>query len=121
MFMRIITLLVTAVLLTGCSTVKKYWPRAHDPVLVSSWVDVKMAVDRVDCSQKDTGWSLAKDPAQRLYLLADFRADPQRDNLKGLRDHIDRMTQGGSKTFCELGKRTADARLSAAKTAWEGR
>jgi hypothetical protein len=31
------------------------------------------------------------------------------------------MNAGGSKTFCELGKKTAAGRISAARTAWEGR
>jgi hypothetical protein len=41
--------------------------------------------------------------------------------MRGLAKHAEKMNQGGSKTFCELGKKTADGRLSAARTAWEGR
>ena len=42
-------------------------------------------------------------------------------NLKGLVAHTDRMTKGGSKAFCELGKRTAAQRINATKLAWQGR
>jgi hypothetical protein len=31
------------------------------------------------------------------------------------------MSKGGSKTFCEIGKKTAKQRIDAAKSAWEGR
>jgi hypothetical protein len=31
------------------------------------------------------------------------------------------MSLGGSKVFCEIGKRTAEQRIEAARSAWEGR
>jgi hypothetical protein len=119
--MKKLILLSILVALTGCSTIKKYWPRAHDPVLVNEWVTTYMSIEAVDCSASPTGWKETVLPAQHLYLLADFRSDPQNENLKGLWDHTKRMSQGGSKMFCEIGKKTAFQRLDAAKTAWEGR
>lgn len=109
------------VLLTGCSTIKKYWPRAHDPVLVEHWVEVQIAVDKVDCSLADTGWKDAVLPSQKLYMLANFREDPQSENLHGLWEHTKRMSKGGSKMFCEIGKNTANQRLKVTHEAWEGR
>ena len=119
--MKNFAVFVAAVLLSGCSTIEKYWPRAHDPVLVDAWVSTYMAVDSVRCSDANTGWVKVKEPSQRLYLLADFRKDPQTDNLRGLRDHVEKMSQGGSVVFCQIGVKTAQARLAVAKTAWEGR
>jgi hypothetical protein len=31
------------------------------------------------------------------------------------------MSHGGSKIFCEIGKKTAEQRIEAAKSAWRGR
>jgi hypothetical protein len=119
--MKTLIIMAALFLITGCSTIEKYWPRDHDPVLVNSWVSVKMALDAVDCGTQPTGWSAVTEHSQRLYLLSDFRSDPQTDNLRGLRDHSQKMAGTTNKTFCQLGKKTAEARLAAARTAWAGR
>lgn len=118
--MRVATVLLL-VLLSGCGTVKKYWPRSHDPVFVSAWVDTKMSLDRVDCKTGPGSWTATATAAERLYRLADFREDPQTDNLKGLWAHAQKMNQGGSTAFCELGRKTAQLRLDQTRTAWESR
>lgn len=118
---KVLAAIVVGLTLTGCSTIQKYWPRAHDPQLVRLWVDTKVSLDRVDCSAEDRGWRTVYDNANTLALYTEFRKDPQAENMKGLANHADKMSQGGSKTFCELGKKTADGRLSAARKAWEGR
>lgn len=119
--MKHLLVALSIILLTGCSTIKKYWPRAHDPVLVDQWVTVSIAVSDVDCTAERTGWTNVVLPAQRLWMLADFREDPQTENLHGLLEHAKKMSKGGSKMFCEIGKNTANQRLQAARSAWEGR
>jgi hypothetical protein len=61
------------------------------------------------------------EPTEHLAQLAEFRRDPQAQNLRGLAAHTVKMSEGGSKMFCELGKKTAAQRLAVARTAWEGR
>jgi len=119
--MKIFSVLIMAVMLTGCSTLQKYWPRAHDPQLVRLWVDTQIALNKVDCSAADRGWHRVSESADTLALYAEFRRDPQAENVKGLAQHADKMNRGGSPAFCELGKKTAEGRLSAARKAWEGR
>lgn len=102
-------------LVTGCSLL----PRAHDPVMFGQLVTVDITIKKVDCDRPD--WKTASTQTQNLAQYATWRQDPQSDNLIGLHNHVERMNQGGSKTFCELGKRTAAGRISAARTAWEGR
>ena len=117
--MKSVLLLVAVVTLTGCSTIKEYWPRAHDPEMFGLLVDTDIAIERVNCELPD--WSKAVDSSTRLARFSDWRGDPQATNLKGLQTHTERMSQGGSKMFCELGKKTAAQRIQAAKSAWEGR
>jgi hypothetical protein len=119
--MKILSILFAVVVLSGCSTIQKYWPRAHDPVLVDRWVSAEVAVSNVDCSSPTGAWRQAQTASQHLYLLAEFRADPQTDNLKGLWQHTQKMNTATNPKFCEIGKKTAQARLAAAHAAWAGR
>jgi hypothetical protein len=122
--MKTIAALFLILVLTGCATVdrvKQMWPRAHDPVLVDRWVEANMAVSDVDCADASRGWIITIKPTEHLAQLAEFRKDPQAANMRGLADHAKKMSQGGSKMFCELGKKTAAQRLAVARTAWEGR
>lgn len=117
--MKRVLLVLAAAALTGCSTIKEYWPRAHDPEMFGMLVDVDIAVERVDCDRPD--WTAATDSARRLARYTEWRQDPQATNIKGLHAHTERMSRGGSRGFCELGKKTAAQRIAAAKSAWEGR
>lgn len=103
------------VALSGCSLL----PRAHDPVMFNQLVTVDIAVSKVNCDAPN--WKLALTTSEQLSRYAKWRKDPQADNLEGLEKHIERMDKGGSKAFCEIGKRTAAGRISAARAAWEGR
>jgi hypothetical protein len=118
---KLLSTLVLVLALSGCSTVQKLWPRAHDPVLVDRWVSTEIAVANVDCATPTGAWTQAQAAAQHLYALAEFRSDPQADNLKGLWLHTQKMNTTTNKTFCEIGKKTAQSRLAAAQTAWAGR
>ncbi len=120
--MKIITTLILAAMLSGCAavdTVKKYWPKSHDPVMFNHLVAVDIAIEQVDCEKPD--WSKVHSTALHLNRYAEWRKDPQAENLKGLLAHAERMSKGGSKTFCEIGKKNGKGRIEAAKLAWEGR
>ncbi len=120
--MKKLIVLIFAVALSGCAavdTVKKYWPRDHDPVMFDNLVSISIAVEQIDCTQPD--WSQVVIISNQLSRSAEWRSDPQAENLKGLLKHAERMSLGGSKTFCELGKKTATQRIEAAKSAWRKR
>ena len=117
--MKKLALAIAVVALTGCSTIKEYWPRAHDPVMFSQLVTTDIAIAHINCEKPD--WTTAHTAAEQLAQYAEWRNDPQTTNLKGLLAHTERMSKGGSKVFCELGKKTAAQRIEAAKTAWQGR
>ena len=112
-------LLSSILVLSGCSTIKEYWPRDHDSSMFKQLVVVKTQIDDVDCEKPD--WSKAMTESRILALYTEWRGDPQRTNIKGLYEHTMKMNKGGSKVFCELGKKTANGRIDAARKAWEGR
>ena len=117
--MKQIAIIFLALSLIGCSTVKKYWPRDHDPVMFNHLVELDRILEAVDCTGSD--WGVMEISSAHLARYTEWRQDPQAENIKGLHAHVVRMSKGGSKTFCELGKRTAAQRIQAAKSAWEGR
>ena len=103
------------IVLTGCSLL----PKAHDPVMFDQLITVDITIKKVDCNNPD--WKIALIQTQHLSQYTTWRNDPQSSNLNGLYLHVEKMSEGGSKTFCEIGKKTAAGRILATKTAWEGR
>jgi hypothetical protein len=87
--------------------------------MFSSLVHLDISISDVDCDKPN--WEKSHQIARHLSKYIEWRNDPQTENMQGLVKHIERMNQGGSKTFCELGKRTAQLRIAAAKTAWSKR
>ena len=114
--------LIFLIVLSGCSTIqdiKQYWPKIHDPVMFGRLIDLDVNIAKQDCNVP--AWQLLDADAEKLARYAEWRDDPQSANLRGLQKHLERMNQGGSKVFCELGKKTAHQRINAAITAWKGR
>lgn len=117
--MKKIAALVAVFGLVGCSTVKEYWPRNHDPIMFDHLVRAEVNITKIDCEKPD--WQPAIEQAEILAKYTEWRSDPQRTNIKGLHDHTVKMSKSTNKTFCELGKKTAAGRIDAARKAWEGR
>lgn len=116
--MKHLIIISSLALLSGCSTidtVKKYWPRSHDPVMFNNLVAVDIAVDHQNCESPT--WDKVLPLSEQLARYSEWRKDPQAENLMGLHNHIERMNKGGSKVFCEIGKKTAKQRIQAAKSA----
>ena len=121
-----IKILLLALLLSSCSlsTITNLIPRDHDSYMVEIWVETKIAVDDINCNDTVdavSGWMQVAQYAKSLSMYTSFRSDPQHGNIEGLYKHANKMAEGSSVTFCNLGKKTANGRLQAAKTAWEGR
>ena len=117
--MKKLLIIASLMIITGCSTIKQYWPKNHDPVMFDKLVTLNIEIDKVDCEKPD--WSKSIVVATELEKYTDWRSDPQHDNINGLKSHVERMSKGGSKAFCEIGKKTAVSRIDAANSAWRGR
>ncbi len=113
-------------LITGCSsiqsgvdTVKKYWPRDHDPVMFERALSLSIDIDAIDCDKPEFNDLIFK--SMFLARYAELRRDPQTENLKGLHQHFEKLKSNPKKIFCELGKKTALQRLDVAINAWRKR
>ena len=109
--------------LTGCAstvdTVRKYWPRDHDPVAFHQLVLIDLAVEQIDCETPN--WIPVVDMSKAQARNTEWRNDPQAENINGLYKHTLKMFSSSNKTFCEFGKRTAQERINAVRSAWKGR
>ena len=117
--MKKLLMLFFVISLSGCETVKKSWPRDHDPVMFDNLVLLSIEVEKIDCEKAD--WSKVATISNQLARYTEWRADPQWENMKGLANHAERMSKSTNPKFCELGKKTATQRIEAANSAWRKR
>lgn len=113
--MKTLSTVLLSVIISGCSLL----PRSHDPVMLNQLVVISIQIEAVDCNKPD--WTSTLATTKQLARYADWRQDPQAENLTGLQRHVERIAISTNTTFCELGKKTANGRILAAKTAWEAR
>jgi hypothetical protein len=115
-------LLCMIVSLSGCAVVEKVkqvWPRAHDPALVSGYVDLESELSKVSCKEKET-IKPAKSKAEWLNKYAEFRNDPQQVSTKAIVDNFDKATIA-SEAVCDRWINLSKTRMSIIKEAWSGR
>jgi len=108
--------------LSGCAVVEKVkqvWPRAHDPALVSGYVDLEGELSKVSCKEKET-IKPAKSKAEWLNRYAEFRNDPQQVSTKAIVDNLDKATVA-SEAVCDKWINLSKTRMSIIKEAWSGR
>ena len=113
------TLTACSTIQSGVDTVKKYWPRDHDPVMFDKVVELNIALENLNCEQPDYTEIIPK--AIRLARYSELRNDPQAENMKGLENHLLKLKSNSNKVFCELGKKTAVQRINVAIQAWRKR
>ena len=115
-------ILITVLLLSGCSTVdkvKEMWPRAHDPVMVSTYIDLEKQLEIVSCKSKES-----IDPAilkaDWLNRYAEFRVDPQRISTKAILDNLEKAKKA-PELVCERWVSLSKTRMKVIKESWSGR
>lgn len=111
-------LLIVAVslVLTGCSFVL---PRPHDPSMFNNLVDVKIAVDKLDCKNKD--WNDTFNKIERLKVYTSLRKDPQAKAVEDLESALKKAQASSNEKFCESVVKINRARVDVITDAWRGR
>jgi hypothetical protein len=115
--MKKLILILTVSFLTGCAFVM---PRPHDPEMFGRLVDVKIAVDKLECGNP-LMFQNADEYIQRLKVYADLRKDPQADSIGKLQDSIKKAGESKNKVFCESVVKTNKVRIDVIVDAWKGR
>jgi hypothetical protein len=127
---RIIISLLIPVMLSGCASVKTWIPSFWDDNQSAKIVDVRLKVDRVDCSlDQSTQLSAIRDDLRWFELYSESKGWRQADVrrvIKPMQETVEDMwkrsqTAQGSKTYCELKKKVMQQQASRAAEAILGR
>jgi len=108
--------LAVSLVLAGCSFVM---PRPHDGAMFNNVVDVKIAVDKLDCKDKD--WNDAFNKIERLKVYTSLRKDPQTKAVEDLESALKKAQASTNEKFCESVVKINRARVDVITDAWRGR
>ena len=126
--MRIITLLLV-IALGGCASITSVIPSFWDDNQSARIVDVRLAVERVDCANALPGVSRVRDDIEWFKLYSVSKGKLQQDVLAVIAPMQEtaedwyKRTQGGtaSKVYCELKKSVMQQQAARAASAVMGR
>jgi hypothetical protein len=126
--MRIITLLLV-IALSGCASISSVVPSFWDDNQSARIVDVRLAVERVDCVNALPGVTRVRDDIEWFRLYSISKGALQKDVLKVIQPMQEtaedwyKRTQGGtaSKAYCELKKSVMQQQSARAASAVLGR
>jgi hypothetical protein len=110
-------LLSVFVLLSGCSLM----PRSHDGAMFDDLVSVKIAIEKLDCSNRDWYWNDAKDKIRRLEIYTQWRGDPQAGSISQLGITLGKAEDTKNEVFCEDLLKINKTRIEVIADAWKGR
>ena len=117
---RLLIINILMMLLTGCtaiSSVRHALPREHDPALAYGFVTTKIEVSKLDCKDKSK-WERTIDGAIWLNSYAEFREDPQLENVKALVSDLNKANQAKTETSCKLWLDLANERIVVLNKVW---
>jgi len=123
-------LIVALVLaLTGCASITSVVPSFWDDNQSSRIIDVRLAVERVDCVNALPGVTRVRDDIEWFKLYSTSKGALQKDVLAVIAPMQEtaedwyKRTQGGtaSKTYCELKKSVMQQQAARAASAVMGR
>jgi hypothetical protein len=128
--MKRILLIAAAVLLTGCSTVQGWIPSFWDANQSAKITDVRLTVDRIDCSRDQLAQAAQlRDQLRWFELYSVSKGALQRDVIKLVKpiqdtteDWYKRSLDGqGSVGYCNIKKKILEQQTARAATGIMGR
>lgn len=120
--MKILALGFLLTLLSGCAVVDKvtqYWPRDHDPAMVSKYVDLATSLEKVTCAEQ----SSLDEPiklAEWLNKYSEFRADPQAVTTTNVVTNL-KQAKDSSEAACKRWVNLANINMKNIKESWSAR
>lgn len=119
---KILSILILSFSLSGCAAVayvSKIWPKDHDPAMVSSFVNLSIALDGANCEDKQTFKAVQKE-ADWLNRYAEIRDDPQKVSTKAILENIDKA-MAAEAPACQRWVNLSKTRMKIIQQAWSGR
>ena len=112
-------IIILALCLSGCSTLTSLWPNPHDPVMFDNLVSIKIAVEKLNCDDKN--WTDAETKLQHLKVYSELRKDPQAISIAQLQEAISKAKASDKKLFCDSILKINKTRIDVIIDAWKGR
>jgi len=109
-------IVVLAVVLSGCAFVM---PKPHDAVMFNQVVGVQIAIEKVNCSNKE--WTDLLNKVQHLKVYTQLRADPQATAVVQLEDALLKAHNSKNEKFCDSILKLNKTRIAVIQDAWKGR
>lgn len=109
-------ILALAVVLSGCAII---FPIPHDGAAFNNLVEVKIAVDKLNCTDKN--WSDAFSKIQKLKVYTTLRDDPQAPAVDSLEVSLKKAYESKNEKFCESVVKINKTRVDVITDAWRGR
>ena len=109
-------LLAVIVTLSGCAVI---FPKPHDPVMFDQVVTIQIAVNKVNCSNKD--WGDLLDRVHHLKVYTELRDDPQAKAVGQLEEALLKAYNSKNEKFCESVLTLNKTRIAVVEDAWKGR
>jgi hypothetical protein len=121
--MKKLLALFTVLCLNGCSVIalSSLWPKDHDPVMFDNLVQIKIAVDNLNCEDKTWAWETAETKINHLKVYSSLRNDPQAKSIAELSEAITKARNTDKKLFCEGIIKINKTRVDTIIDAWKGR
>lgn len=114
------TLLLSAVLvLSGCSTISNLLPRNHDPVMFDQVVAIDIAMNKINCSNRD--WGNLLERVHHLKVYTELRKDPQATSIAELEEALLKANNSKNDKFCDSILTINKTRVQVIEDAWRGR
>jgi hypothetical protein len=119
--MKKLILLSLVLCLNGCSimAISAIWPKPHDPVMFDNLVSTKIAVEKLNCDDKN--WTDAETKIQHLKVYSELRKDPQATSIAQLQEAVGKAKASDKKLFCESILKINKTRIDVIVDAWKGR
>lgn len=120
--MKVIASVLFVSLLSGCAVVDKvtqYWPRDHDPAMVSKYVDLATSLEKASCDNQDSFNEPIK-LAEWLNKYSEFRADPQTVSTTNVVTNL-KKAKDSSEAACKRWLNLANINMKNIKESWSAR
>lgn len=119
---KLFGILFVATMLTGCAVIdkaKNLWPRDHDPIMVSAYIDLQISLESASCIDKFT-ISDSLMLADWLNRYSIFRNDPQKVTTEAIVLNLKKASEA-SDAACKRYVNLANINMKNLKESWSKR
>lgn len=119
---KLLAALILSTTLSGCAaiaTIQAFWPRDHDPALVSGLVNLEMSLESVKCEEKNT-FDIPLINADWLNRYTVLRGDPQKITTEAIFNNLKKAKESND-AACKRWINLTNINLKTLKGSWSKR